>query len=485
MILPPRGTPVDRERRAKLRELRREFLNAECIEKRVEQLKNADQLRLFEVFSDEDVHRLCAELNVEYRERIFTPAQALGLFVSQVLSRCNACSTMVTEFNRERKRKGLRPISEDGSAYCKARAKIPVALVDRLSMEIVQISFRKEWSQWKWMNRNVFLVDGLVLRAPDTKANQEAYPQPSSQKEGLGFPQVRAVVTTSLATGCVVHYNTGQVEGKKTGEVSLFRDKHANFVAGDIVVADCNFESFHDAALLNNRGVALVCCMNASRDERFDGVCETIDEKLVTLQKPRFDQSRFTRSEWESLPDSIQYRVIRYRIRGGNSDVTIVTTLLDSKRYSAADIAELFGMRWDVEVDIRSYKTSMGMCDLRCLTPDNLDREIAVAILAYNLVRLLMCDAAAVLEQIHPREVSFSRARDAWRNFSDELKTSADMMWIILSATSRLVRDRPNRDEPRAIKTRAGTKYPRLNEPRPSRARRSCTAAREPPPQIP
>lgn len=484
MILRPRGTPVDREERAKLREFLREILDVECIVKRVEHLRTADQLRLFEVFSDGDVHRICAELNVQYRERSFTPAQALALFVSQVLSRGNACSTMVTEFNRERKRKGLQPVSEDGSAYCKARSKLPVALIDRLSMEVVQISHRKEWSQWKWKIRNVFLVDGLVLRAPDTKANQEVYPQPSSQKEGLGFPQVRAVVTTSLATGCIVHYNTGKVEGKKTGEVSLFREKHADFVADDIVVADCNFESFQDAALLNKRGVALVCCMNASRDERFDGVCETIDEKLVTLHKPKFDTARFTRPEWELLPDSIQYRVIRYRIRGGHSEVTIVTTLLDSQLYSAADIAELFGMRWDVEVDIRSYKTSMGMCDLRCLTPDNLDREIAVAVLAYNLVRLLMCDAAAVLEHIHPREISFSRARDAWRNFSDELNNSTDMMWIILSATSRLVRDRPNREEPRAIKTRDATKYPKLNEPRPSRARRIC-AAREPPSTIP
>jgi hypothetical protein len=126
----------------------------------------------------------------------------------------------------------------------------------------------------------------------------------------------------------------------------------------------------------------------------------------------------------------------------------------------------------------------MGMCDLRCQTPDNLKREIAVAVLGYNLVRLLMSDTAAVLD-VHPREISFSHARDAWISFSDELETTNDLMWIILSASSRLVRDRPGREEPRAIKKRNMTKYPKLKEPRPSRARRLRDPSKEPPAKHP
>ena len=158
--------------------------------------------------------------------------------------------------------------------------------------------------------------------------------------------------------------------------------------------------------------------------------------------------------------------MIRYRVAGCDTPITIVTTLTDRQRFSAADIAELYGLRWDVEVDIRSYKSTMGMCELRCLTPSNLDREIAVAILGYNLVRLLMCDTAAVLE-VHPREISFSTARDAWLAFHDELETIDDLVWIIHSTGSHLVRNRPGRNEPRAIK-RGHTKYPKLKEPRPS-----------------
>jgi hypothetical protein len=472
MILPKRGEPVDRNKRAELRKL----LTPEVVEQRIEQLKANDQIRLHDVFTNEDVNRICDELNIEFRDRCFTPATTLGLFISQVLSRGDACSTVMTQFNRERKRQGVQPVCEDASAYCKARARLPVELIDRLVNHTAQIACSKTPEQWKWKELDVYLVDGLVLRAPDTADNQKVYPQPSSQKIGLGFPQVRAIVTTSLATGCIIHYNTGKVEGKSTGEVTLFREKHADFKAGDVVVADSNFESFHDSALLNQRNVAIVCCINGTRHSPFEGVCESIDEEIVTLKKPCFDQTRFTHAQWESLPASIQYRMIRYRVSGRKSEITIVTTLLDSTRYSAEEIAELYGLRWDVEMDICSYKSTMDMGNLRCRTPDNLDREIAVGILAYNLVRLLMCDAAELMQDIHPREISFSHARDAWRSFSDELETSNDLMWMILSASSRFIRDRPNREEPRANKKRNQTKYSKLKEPRPSGRHRRKTS---------
>jgi len=241
MILPPRGTPVDTNRRAKIRAA----LEPDEVVRRIDNLIDRDEIRLIEIFSDQDVHQLCEELEIEFRERDFTPAITLGLFVSQSLSRNDACSTVVTRFNRERKRQGLPPCSDDASAFCKARAKLPVKLIDTLSDRIVSLLKTKTQKPWKWRGCNVYLVDGLVFRAPDTKANQDVYPQPSTQKQGLGFPQVRCLVTTCLTTGCIIHYNTAAMKEKLTGEVSLFREKHGDFIAGDIVVADSNFESTH------------------------------------------------------------------------------------------------------------------------------------------------------------------------------------------------------------------------------------------------
>ena len=467
MILPPRKSPVEtHEEEQKREEKRKRRLSFDEILERLKRFKALEKIRLHHLFDDEEIHRMCDTLNVEFRDRVFTPAKTLGLFVSQVLSRSDACITVMAKFNRERKDRGLSPVSEDASAYTKARARLPVELIDHLSDRVRKMAHNMTPDEWKWKGMNVYLVDGFVLRAPDTLANQKAYPQPSSQSEGLGFPQVRVVTTSSLASGCVVHHNTARVEGKKTGEVSLFREKHKDFEKGDIVVADSNFESFHDAALLIRRGVHMVCCINGTRNSPFEGACETVEDLIVELRKPKFDPSRFTRKEWNALPKRILYRMIRYQVAGCEAPITIVTTLTDRQRFSAEDIAELYGLRWDVEVDIRSYKSSMGMCELRCLTPENLDREIAVAVLGYNLVRVLMCDTAAVLE-VHPREISFSSARDAWLAFHDERETLVDVAWLIHSAGSHFVRNRPGRNEPRAIKRRHA-KYPKLKEPRPS-----------------
>jgi hypothetical protein len=467
MILPPRKASVEtHEEEQKRRQERKQLLSFDDILKRLEKLKALEEIRLHHLFDDEEIHQMCDKLNLEFRDRVFTPAITLGLFVSQVLSRGDACTTVMAKFSRERKDRGLSPVCEDASAYTKARARLPVELINHLSDRVRKMAHSLTPDEWKWKGMNVYLVDGFVLRAPDTLANQKKYPQPSSQKAGLGFPQVRVVTTTSLASGCVVHHNTAPVGGKKTGEVSLFREKHKDFEKGDIVVADSNFESFHDAAMLIRRGVHMVCGINGTRNSPFEGACETIEDVMVELQKPEFDPSRFTRKEWNALPKRILYRMIRYRVAGCEAPITIVTTLTDRQRFTAEDIAELYGLRWDVEVDIRSYKSSMGMCELRCLTPENLEREIAVAVLGYNLVKVLMCDTAAVMD-VHPRELSFSSARDAWLAFHDERETINDVAWLIHSTASHFVRNRPGRNEPRAIKRRHA-KYPKLKEPRPS-----------------
>lgn len=465
MLLSPRGeSKQDRRRQFKKR------MSSEQVKKRIRALKKKGELQLSDLFSDDDIHYFCEQLNHKFRCRIFTPAITLGLFVRQVLSRNESCSTIAIHLNRLRKNQGLTPVSSDASAYCKARSRLPIELIDLLIDKTSELVRDKIPGEWKWKGRDVFLVDGLVVAAPDTEENQAAYPQPSSQQEGLGFPQVRIVTTTSLATGCVLNYNTGTVEGKKTGEVSLFREKHGTFRENDIVIADSNFESFIDAVMLKARGVDLVCCMNGSRESPFEGPCETIEDETRRIHKPKYHADRFTREQWESLPAFLDVRIIRYRVNGRRSEITIVTTLLDRKSYPAEDVAELYGFRWDVELDIRSIKTVMGMRYLRCNLPENLDREIAVNVLAHNLVCWLKQDTAKVF-RVHPRQISFSAARDTWIAFADELQTTNDLAWAISSAGCRFVRNRPGRDEPRKVKRR-NAKYERLDKPRPSRIAR-------------
>jgi Transposase DDE domain len=467
MILANRGVSVDRNRRSEIRKNLKPDRIINCIES----LMAANELRLMTAATDKEVNEACAKLNVKVtRERIYTPAQALSMFVLQSISRDEACSTVIKRFNKERKEQALTPASQDASAYCKARSRLPISLINGLIQRTGSIAREKSLPSWKWMERNVYLIDGFVLRAPDTMKNQQKYPQPTSQMEGLGFPQVRVVAATSLATGCIEAYKTAAVLGKHTGEVTLFRGISDCFKPGDIVVGDSLFESYYDIARLQMRSVDAVFCINGTRKSPLVGQCKVIDESLQTIAKPQLKLSHFTREQWNALPPSITYRIIRYQTTGRRPSVTIVTTLLDKTLYPAKAIAELYGLRWDIEIDIGCFKTTMAQGELRCLTPENIDREIAVSILAYNIVRLLTNDAAHVAS-LHPREISFSHSRDAWITYGRETQTAYDLMWIIHGACARFVRDRPGRQEPREIKKRHVTKYPTLKKPRPSRMR--------------
>lgn len=466
MILSPRRPDVEtnHEKREKIRHQ----LQPSEIEARIEQLKQVDQIRLSDVFSDPEILECCQEVSYEFRDCDFRPEVALALFVRQVLSRDDACSTVVAKFNKQRKADRLPPVSSDPSGYCKARNRLPIALIDRLNERLIEKLENNLPESWKWNRRHVYLVDGFVLHGADTLVNQELFPQPSSQQPGLGFPQVRAVALTSLATGAMAHYAIGPVSGKGTGEPSLFRSFSGKLRPGSIIVGDAIFDSFRDAVWLQAEGVDLVFCIHGSRESPFAGRCAGFEDEIVEFSKPSYVSQRHEKAQWEQLPATLKYRVIRFQVSGCRSDeFTIVTTLTDRSMYSASEIAELYGFRWDVETDINAYKTTLDLNQLRCHRPENMVREIAVGVLAYNLVHALQCDAASVLE-VHPREISFSMARDSLVSFLEELATTHDLMWLIWSATGRLVRNRPGRQEPRAIKKR-DTKYKKLRTPRQSR----------------
>src|SRR6185437_14523414 len=90
---------------------------------------------------------------------------------------------------------------------------------------------------WRWKGRRTHLVDGFTVSMPDTVENQDAYPQPNSQEDGLGFPLARAVAMLSLVTGMLSGLAIGPYSGKETGETALFRQLLERLSAGDVVVA--------------------------------------------------------------------------------------------------------------------------------------------------------------------------------------------------------------------------------------------------------
>lgn len=479
MLAPRKATSSRRRRRAKLnrssrtktatkdRKPDKKKQTVGAVRRKVKAMSDSDELLLPKLFDDAAVNALLRESEsdeVVRRERIYSVAKTLMLFVQQVLSKDRGCAEAVTLLNRLRKAENLCAVSTNTASYCGARMRIPLPLIEKLTQQTAQLASDRLAAGWRWRGHRVMLVDGLVVNAPDTPENQKKYPQPSSQQPGLGFSQLRICASMCLTTGVVTDVQYGPVEGKKTGEATLFRGMFSSFKDGDIVVADANFECFHDLVTLTAQGVDMVCSMNGSRKSPFTGRCEMIEETIVTLPRPGFDSSRFTREEWEQLPKAVNVRIIRYQVKGRKSEFTIVTSLLNADAYPAEAIAELYKHRWECELDIRSIKSVMGMTWLSCHTPEMLERELMVYILAYNIIRVTMCDAAK-LADCKPRDLSFKNAKDSYLQLGQDGRNIDDIAWLLWAIGHAPLRKRPGRDEPRKIKRRS-SKYQKMKLPR-------------------
>jgi hypothetical protein len=169
---------------------------------------------------------------------VFTPSLTLWAFLSQVLESDKSCRAAVTRVLAHRLASHQSACSEDTAAYCRARAKLPSAVLQRLSVEAAANLEGLIPTDWLWHGKHVTLVDGTTLTMPDTPENQAAYPQLSGQAPGVGFPIVRMVVPLSLATACLVGMALAPYEGKETGETALLRQLLDGGHLGDILLAD-------------------------------------------------------------------------------------------------------------------------------------------------------------------------------------------------------------------------------------------------------
>jgi Transposase DDE domain len=428
-----------------------------------------------------------ADDGISFRERIYTPWATLWIFLSQVLDPNQCCLQAVLRFLAYRLAEGMDACSSETGAYCQARQRLPENVLKQLARTTGQQTHQREMpAAWRWKGRPVKVADGTTLSMPDTPANQQAYPQPSSQKPGVGFPLLRIVVLFSLAVGTVLETAIGQYKGKQTGEVSLLRTLHDSLDPNDVLLGDRIYCTYFDIALLRERSVDAVVRLHQQRRADFRrGRRLGRNDHLVVWTKPRrpdwMDEETYRR-----LPDTLTVREVRVRVNvpGFRSEtIIVVTTLLDAETYSVSDLAELYRARWHAELDLRSLKQTLKMDVLRCETPAMVRKEIWVHLLAYNLIRKVMADAAEK-HGILPREISFASALETLLAFAPYLArmsapSAAEIYYAhMLDALVRhRVGDRPDRCEPR-LKKRRPKAYGSLQEPRPA-ARKRCRKRRK------
>jgi hypothetical protein len=312
-----------------------------------------------------------------------------------------------------------------------------------------------------FVGRPVKLLDGSTVIMPDTEANQAEYPQSRSQKPGLGFPIARILVIISLAVGTVLDAAMGPYRGKQSSELGLYRQINGQLQPGDIALADRLFCNYWVIADSQRRGVDVVFRLHQAR--KFDfrrGRRLGRNDHIVTWQKP--DRPDWmSREEYIAMPKELRIREIRVRIKDRTKrsrEIIIATTLLDDLKYSACALGDLFKQRWHAELDIRSLKTTMKMEMLRTKTPDMVRKEVGMHLLAYNLIRGVMAEAARG-SVMQPRELSFNGARQTIRAFEETYlyepkQIAADFPRLLDLIGQKRVGDRPDRYEPRGIKRR-------------------------------
>ncbi len=410
------------------------------------------------------IEQVCRDVGHHWRVRLLDPVTIIHLFILQILHRNAACARVPRIAGRE----------FTASAYCQARARLPLNVISTLVTRIGTALQDVTVDRGAWHGHRVVLVDGSSFSMPDTPALQKHFGQPGAQKKGCGFPRAHLLAAFDAHSGLILEVIASAL---RTHDMALASQIHPKLRSGDLLVGDRGFCSFaHLALILQNE---LQACLRMHQKQIVDfrphrphqrskragkGLPRSrwlkklgVRDQLVDWIRPAAAPDWMSDTEFERLPASIRVRELRYRVqrRGLRTrDVTLATTLYDEQTYPAEAIAELYGMRWRVETNLRHLKSTLGMEILHCESVDGVLKEMWMFALVYNLVRMVMLEAAR-RQEVAPDRISFA---DALHWLAD---APPDQPLPALMVNPH----RPHRIEPRAVKRRQKP-HDLLNKPR-------------------
>lgn len=428
---------------------------------------------------DPDLLRhMAADEGHRWRNRVLEPATTILLLITQVLHGNAAVNQL--------RRIAASAARFTDTAYCQARARLPEVVLRRLlgwvAAELPDHAIDEGDREGRFRGHRVFITDGLFASMPDTPALQEHFGQPRGQKAGCGFPIAHTLHLVHAFTGMILDVI---IRPLYTHDLRDAAQTHRRLCPGDLLMGDRAFCSFAHLALLTEsalhglfrvhqrtivdftpgrrharrggRGRAQDAGLPASRQVKSRPAPRGFKDQIVEWFKPRRKPDWLSREKWSGLPPTIRVRELRYRVtrRGYRTrTLTVVTTLLDPRKYPAPELAELYLGRWQIEINFRHLKHTMGMDVLRCKSVAGVTKELLAYAIVYNLVCLVMHEAAR-RQGVAPQRISFVDA----------------LRWLIHhDADDRLPPlvinpSRPGRIQPRAVKRRSKP-YDLLTKPR-------------------
>ena len=412
--------------------------------------------------------RACHDVNYEWRDRCLDPVTTTQMFFVQVVNGNTSCTHL----------RHLTKLDVTASAYCQARSRLPLAVFYRLLGSTREGLQQERLDEGRWLGHRTFWADGSSFSMSDTPALQAEFGQPGGQKPGCGFPVAHLMGLFHAGTGMVLRMLSAPL---RTHDLSQVVQIHPDLRPGDVLVADRAFCSYAHLALLANRGAHAVLRMHQKQIVDFTPGRPHVEpgkrspngqaglprsqwvkrlgkqDQVVNWLKPKTLPEWMTPQQYDQLPESLEVRELRYRVEQKGfrvQVVTLVTTLVDSTLYSLADLAELFLARWGIETNFGHLKTTMGLDVLKCKTVNGVLKELIVFALIYNLVRLVMGQAAR-RQEVATRRISFIDA----------------LRWLAAAQDDELLPElvvnphRPYRYEPR-VRKRRPKPYPLMTKPR-------------------
>ena len=428
------------------------------------------------ILSEQTVSQALTAIETNFLDRIYSPLVTLWVFLGQVLSQDHSCRAAVARLIAHRISRKQTACSAETGAYCMARKRLPEKFFSDVARQTGSALDTNAKEQWLWKGRRVLAYDGSTVSMPDTPENQEAYPQPPQQKPGVGFPMARIAAFFSLSCGAVVELGICSNEGKGNSELGLLRKLWNILNPGDVLLSDRYMCAWTELVMLKQRGVDSVTRLHHLRRIDFRrGKHLGPGDHIVKWPKPPKPRS-IDQETYDTLPDFLMVRETRVQVEQPGfrtRTIIVVTTLLDAEEISRNDLADFYFARWNAQLDLRSLKQTMQMDILRCKTPELVRKEIWTHLLAYNLIRTIIAQAADK-HDLKPRSISFKGAIQSLEAFQPliALQGKRDAAFrrsiygkLLDAIATHSVADRPNRFEPR-LRKRRQKKYDRMMKSR-------------------
>lgn len=402
------------------------------------------------------------------RDRVYTRGRTFWCLLWQSLNPDASGREVVRQLQALFGLEGGPPLSEDDGAYCRAKARLPVSEFAKGLAATTQTADQLVPASTLLQGRPVKVTDGSAVTLAETPKNRKAYP-PLQGADPRSFPMLRFVVLFSLCSGAI----SGLAQGSlAVSELALLASLFPQLARGDILVGDRGFGCYPLIALLHYTvGVDFIGRTTRRIDGRRRIQRLARHDWLIRWEKNPKASPWMSAWQWAGLPAQMTLRAVKgscyqkgFRVR----QVTLVTTLLDPHLYPAEEILQAYLRRWRLEMCLDDLKTTLKMDLLRGRSPEMVQKELYTRLIAHNLIRCLMAQAATAQDVALDR-ISFKGSLDALRHFAQAMAHARSRkrrreLWdqLLHTLAADRVPERPGRREPRAVK-RKKRKYPRLN----------------------